>query len=167
MRRFAGIVVFGLALMIVAGCSNGTSGSKDMGAGGLDLAGFPLDMARSGDMARTTVGIACGPTTACVAQAEECCSANVGKSGTCQSISGPCSGTNFTYQCDGPEDCPPAMKECCLVSTGASLCQDPGYCANHSGAARMCHFDSDCGSPEHCCAVPNSPYGQCSSIPCP
>jgi hypothetical protein len=154
MRRLVFLAVVALSF----GCSRGTTGA----GGGPDF-GFTLDLAMIADLApRSTVGIACG-ATACAAQAQNCCSADVGQTGSCVPANMSCPANNATFGCDGPEDCPPFMPQCCFTGT-VSSCQDTGAC--QSGVL-LCHADKDCTSPAHCCPVPHSPYGQCSSVPCP
>jgi hypothetical protein len=156
-----------LLLLALIGSTFGCSGATaSPGGGGLDLAGIIVDLSMSTDMSRSTTGIFCGPTTACAAQAQVCCTSDEGQTGTCVLGNVACMAGMQTFSCDGKEDCPVGTPECCFTQTGGqsvSLCQDKGYCDQHAGTI-LCHFDSDCASPNRCCPLPHSPYGACSSV---
>lgn len=154
------------ALFLASACGGSKSGSDGGGAGGGSSGGGDL-ASTSSDMARSIAGIACGPTSACITSAQLCCSSDSGKSGDCEmTTAGTC--TAATFYCDGPEDCPPALHECCFqastaVGGGASQCQSSGYCATQVSGQLMCHADADCGAMRKCCPTSGSPYAFCKS----
>ena len=154
-------VVLALAL-VGAACSSSPKPGGDGGSGG---AGGVADLAASGppDLApRSTNGIACG-AIACTTMLQFCCSADSGRTGDCQQTQNPMCGTTSFY-CDGPEDCPPADKECC-AEAGIGQCRTPGYCANRAMTTQaylMCHVTADCPQGLLCRSDPSGgPYSLC------
>lgn len=147
-----------LAVALLLGCSGGPSSTNhDLGAGG-DLAPGPPDLAP-----RPTAGIACGPMQ-CTTGAELCCTADRGVTGQCQPVNNPACGSS-EFLCDAPDDCPPAERECCVMS-GFANCRPVGYCAMNSGVL-MCNAVADCPAAMNCCPAPNgSPYKLCLTA-CP
>jgi hypothetical protein len=148
------------ALLLAAACTTAPKPGGDMAGGG----GSGTDMSGGGGppdlLPRSTAGIACG-ADACTTTAQLCCTSDSGKTGACAPTSAGCGGTGFL--CDGPEDCEPANRECC-VEPGIAACRPAGYCATKAniGAKIMCHISATCTSPALCKSAPNgSPYSLC------
>ncbi|HEX8951369.1 MAG TPA: hypothetical protein VF945_05965 [Polyangia bacterium] len=157
MRRF----VVALAIVVAASCSSAPKGGGDGGGG---AGGSAVDMTAGGppDLTpRPTAGIACGANT-CITTLELCCTGDNGATGDCQKVQNPTCGAS-EFLCDGPEDCPPAMPECC-VSNGYAACRQSGVCATITGAKFMCHTTADCTqfvATGICRNATNSPYALC------
>jgi hypothetical protein len=159
-------------LLAVAGCARNPApagapdlarsggGSGGSGGGG---GGAVHDMAlATGDMVHPLTGISCG-NMQCIATAQYCCTGDKGVTGTCYASNQfSCAQTYFF--CDGPEDCPPALPECCITN-GAANCVGTGECAANMGSL-MCHVAADC-SGANCCNAKGSPYSLCLTQPCP
>jgi hypothetical protein len=110
-----------------------------------------------GDLARNLAGIACG-SMPCFVFAQFCCTGDNGKGGTCLPAQATSCGAS-EFDCDGPEDCPPADPICC-VENGVAQCRSDCTAA---GAAIMCHDTSTCGTSKCCPAPSGSPYALCLS----
>jgi hypothetical protein len=155
-----------VVMLLVAGCGKGSS-SGDGGGGTHDLT-LPSDLAQAtGDMVHPLAGITCG-NMQCAATAQYCCTADSGDTGTCDAVND-FNCTHTFFYCDGPEDCPPALGECC-VENGSASCMTPGNCATMGGTL-MCHKLSDCASETgtKCCpntSVKGSPYELCLASTC-
>ncbi len=155
-----GRLVLALVVAAAASCSSAPKGGGDGGGG----SGGLVDMTMSGppDLTpRPIAGIACGANT-CTTSQQLCCTSDNGATGTCQLVSNPSCGAS-EFQCDGPEDCPPASPECC-VSNGFSNCYQSGVCATITGAKFMCHTTTDCTkfvTGTTCQNASNSPYALC------
>jgi hypothetical protein len=153
-----GLVVV-LSVVAAAACSNAPKGGGDGGGG----SGGALDLSTSGppDLTpRPTAGIACGANT-CTTQQQLCCTHDNGATGDCQLVSNPSCGAS-EFLCDGPEDCPPAMPECCVIN-GYASCYQAGVCGSNN-ATFMCHTTADCTrfvATGTCQNAPNSPYALC------
>jgi hypothetical protein len=145
------------------GGSAGSGGGGSAGSGG---GGGARDLATATtDMVHPRAGISCG-TQQCSASAQYCCTSDKGATGTCNASNNfSCAAVYFF--CDGPEDCPPALAECCVVS-GSATCVSRGQCTQMSGTL-MCHDGNDCGgaSSTSCCPAPKSPYALCLGGACP
>lgn len=155
--------IFVLALALASCARNPTpSGNNNLAAGGGGSGGSggggAADLAvATGDMVHPLAGISCG-NKQCGASAQYCCTADKGNSGVCNATNDfNCASVYFF--CDGPEDCPPALGECCVVNGNAS-CGTPGNCAQMNGSL-MCHKVADCAPGQSCCSAPKSPYALC------
>jgi hypothetical protein len=153
-----------LLWLALVGCAGGPSISTSDLATTQDLA-ISLDLSSApdlatrdlshGDLARSIAGIACG-TTPCAVFAQFCCTGSNGVTGTCVPANATSCGA-AEFDCDGPEDCPPADPVCC-VENGLAQCKADCFGAT---VAIMCHDDSTCGTSK-CCPAPNgSPYALC------
>ena len=155
-----------VVMLALAGCGKAppATGATDLASGVVsrDLAvAHDLATAATGDMVHPRAGISCG-SEQCAASAQYCCTGDSGKSGTCDAVNMfNCAHTYFF--CDGPEDCPPALGECCFAN-GSATCVTPGQCAQMAGKL-MCHVDGDCQG-LRCCEAPASPYELCLSPAC-
>jgi hypothetical protein len=161
------VTAVGLAASVFAlsACGGGAGKAQDL-ATSSDLAGDAspaVDL--SGDLAMSTIGIACG-STPCTAAAQFCCTGDNGLTGSCGNGVASSCGASVIY-CDGPEDCPPAEPHCCALNgtaqCGGSACggtQDTGYA--------LCHTANDCGAPGvPCCPSPNNGrYALCVPAGC-
>jgi hypothetical protein len=143
--------------VLLVGCTSGPSSTRDMIAPP-DLTTLPPDLAP-----RPTAGIACGPNQ-CAAGVELCCTSDRGVTGMCQRANMPSCGS-AEFLCDAPDDCPPAMHECCVMG-GFANCYQTGVCAQNGGTL-MCNTVVDCPAAMNCCPAPNgSPYKLCLTT-CP
>jgi hypothetical protein len=153
-------VSFALAFAVVAmACSKAPPGGGDGGGGGGGSGAADMTMVGPPDLSpRPIAGIACGVNT-CTTNLELCCTSDNGATGVCQQIQNSSCGSSV-FLCDGSEDCPPAMPECCVVG-GYATCGQPGTCASKQNARVMCHDTSECQPGEQCLGAPSSPYSLC------
>jgi hypothetical protein len=136
----------------MAGCgvhdnkTNDLSGNNpllDMAIGAnADLTGTPPKDFSFTDDIGSTVGIACGATACPASAGYVCCTNTQGKTGTCTQGAVSTCGT-AAFECDGPEDCPPATPYCC-VANGYGQCVSNACPGTNEGGYGMCHLNSDC-----------------------
>lgn len=142
------VVAVSFASGFVSGCGN-SAGGNDMAVAQGDLAGTVADMSSTGpkdftltDDIGSTVGIACGDTPCPANAGQVCCTSTQGKTGTC--TSGPAASCGSSaFECDGPEDCPPFLKYCC-VANGLGQCTQDACPGTTAGGYGMCHLNNDC-----------------------
>jgi hypothetical protein len=162
--RAASLVLFTVALMSLSACGGGATPAHDLSIA--DLAGDAspaVDLA--GDLAMSTIGIACG-TTPCAATAQFCCTSDNGLTGTCgNGVASSCGAS--TIYCDGPEDCFPAQPYCCALN-GTATCSSTACGGTQDTGYALCHSAKDCaasGAP--CCPSPNGGrYALCVPTGC-
>jgi hypothetical protein len=155
-----------VAVVMLLGCGTKTGG-HDMSGAGRDLAGVSatadLMSLPAGDMIHPRAGISCG-SQQCGASSQYCCTGDEGVTGTCNNTNNLNCADLFFY-CDGPEDCPPALGECCIVN-GSANCVTPGECAQMQGNL-LCHDGTQCEGTGNCCPAPKGPYALCLAQACP
>jgi hypothetical protein len=140
--------------LLLGGCSSalpapdgGTPDLATPGAtdGAVDLAAADAsgaDLAAGPDLAATNVGVPC-PNTPCPTGNGMVCCVSPQVQLTCQPP--PCANGDYTYPCDGPEDCGPGLRCCLEVQDSHSICAPDcgqGY--------RLCHSPSDCAANQMC-----------------
>ena len=114
-------------------------------------------------MAALVPGIPCADVKCAPCADQFCDTADYGVTGSCRAHVAP---TNFSFGCDGPEDCggSGALAACCLFDGIGAACSGAG-CG--SSARFMCHAVSDCAAGESCCALAaGSGYSVCTAGGC-
>jgi hypothetical protein len=151
----------------MSGCTKGGGTSDDLAMQAdadhtnFDMAvGGPKDFTLTDDIG-STVGIACGDTPCPAAAGQTCCTSTQGKTGTC-TIGPPTSCGSASFECDGPEDCPPATKYCCVAS-GVAQCVSGPCPGTTMGGFGMCHLNPDCALVGGTCCPSSTggPYRLC------
>jgi hypothetical protein len=145
-------------LFLLYGCGGSSSSRSDAAIADAALSGVDQSMAPDLATTQTTAGISCG-TTPCAANAQFCCTSDSGKTGMCGQgdDAATCDGSRF--YCDGPEDCPPALPECCITD-GVANCIDTACKSQAEGGGKLCHFSSECVG-QVCCSSTETPYELC------
>jgi len=148
-----------LALALLIGCGNDSSGDKDAATGGGDSSGSGMTDAAPPD-AGGTAGVTCGMMTC--ATGMDCCVTfqNMMPAYACIASGGACQGV--TQSCDGPEDCTTGDRCCAQFGGGDVTCQGGG------GTCReLCHVAADCTMQGAMCCDNNFfNYSYCS-LTCP